>query len=539
MGAYDDILNPPLKKGAYEDILSPKGEAPSGFAMGLKDPIAAGVQLLSKVTPAPVESAIDRLNNWLASKGIPLATIPEGGVDELVRQQEQAYQGQRAASGATGIDWGRIAGNILNPANIAVASRLPQATTLAGRAGMGAVTGGIFGAAQPVTEGDFATEKTKQIGLGAVTGSVLPVITGAAARVVRPKTSPQVQQLMKEGVVPTPGQQIGGIPQAIEEKATSIPIIGEVIKSSQRMAIRDFNRAGINKVLEPLGQKLPKSMPVGRDAVDYAINQVDDAYNNLLPKLGGQLDDQLTGEINSLRSAITQSNIPEPLRGQFERIIQNEVTGRFTDAGKASGETIKMIESKLGELAKSYGRGDYDQQTISGALRETQSALRGMIERTNPNYSGELSKVNQAYANLMRIQGAASALGAKEGVFTPAQLLRTVKAQDISKNKRAFARGQAKMQEFAEAGKEVLSPTIPSSGTAERYLNAALLMNPKAWMSAAAALPVSAMYSRPVTSMITSRPEFATPLAQAIRQSTPFLTPGAIPLSDMIFRQKQ
>ena len=53
-------------------------------------------------------SAGNRLNNWLADKTGLVARLPEGGVDQQVREAEAAYQQRRAAAGESGIDWMRL-----------------------------------------------------------------------------------------------------------------------------------------------------------------------------------------------------------------------------------------------------------------------------------------------------------------------------------------------------------------------------------------------------------------------------------------------
>ena len=60
---------------------------------------------------------------------------------------KKAYQ---LARGSNGMDWGRMAGNVLNPAN--PAAGLPAAATMLGRVGVGAAGGAISGALSPVTQ---------------------------------------------------------------------------------------------------------------------------------------------------------------------------------------------------------------------------------------------------------------------------------------------------------------------------------------------------------------------------------------------------
>ena len=399
---------------------------------GMVDPIDAGAQMLTHALPQGVVDAGNQFNNWLADKGLPLDRIPErnitslvtgqpSGLDALLQQQEQQYQAQRSAQGQDGIDWARLGGNVLSPANLALASKIPVAASMAGRVAIGAATGAGFGMLQPVTSGDFATEKAKQAGIGAITGGILPMVTGAAARIIRPNTNKAVDTLAAEGVKPTIGQQLGGTAKAIEEKLSSVPFVGDAIKTGQKGAIEQFNTAAINRSLTPIGEKLPKGVTSGHEAIQFAIDKLDDAYNTILPKLSGKIDGRMIADVNKIKSMV--QSLPEAQRQQFDDIVKTELFGRFTGSGLASGESIKVAESQLGNFSRGLGRSqDYNASKLGEAIGEVQRSLRTMLTRQNPSEAGNLAKINKGYANLLRVQRAASALGAQDGAFTPAQL---------------------------------------------------------------------------------------------------------------------
>jgi hypothetical protein len=68
------------------------------------------------------------------------------------------------------------------------------------------------------------------------------------------------------------------------------------------------------------------------------------------------------------------------------------------------------------------------------------------------------------------VENAAGKQGAKEGVFTPAQLESAARALDSSLRKRSFAHGKALMQDLGTAGDTVLAQKLPDSGTASRLM---------------------------------------------------------------------
>lgn len=522
-----------------------KTAPPSGFMRGLRDPIDAGAQLLTHVLPDSVVRAGNRFNNWMADKGIPFERIPEDdglssvitgqkpqkGFDKLISQKEAEYQAQRSGAGESGFDWGRLGGNILNPANIAVASKIPQAASLAGRIGLGVGSGAMFGMAQPVTEGDFATEKARQAGVGALFGGAMPMLTGGLARMIKPQPNKGVETLAKEGVETTLGQNLGGGFRKAEEALKSIPFAGDLIANAERRGIESFNKAALNRSLKPIGETLPKGLQAGNKSIAYASDKISAKYDDVLSKVHGTLDDQFLGDLDNLKSMA--KSMPDAQRSQFERIIDNEVVSRFTQQGKASGETIKNIESKLGQMVKGYSRSDdYDKRLLGDAIKETQSSLREMLKRVNPTQADELQKVNSAFANLLRPQVAGSRVGAKEGVFTPGQLRSAVRELDPTKRKKGFGTGKALMQDLADAGDSVLANKLPDSGTAYRSI-----WNPSTMLGTAVGLPLSipaaALYnpysSKLLNIAMTQRPQLAAPLAKAVRNSSPFLMPGVVP----------
>lgn len=338
-------------------------------------------------------------------------------------------------------------------------------------AGMGALSSGASGATQ---------EATGSPALAAIAGMAAPA--GAGKIAAGSNLRPDVALLNAEGVQMTPGQIKGGVLQRIEDAATSIPLLGDAIKSAQLRGLESYGRAGMNRALEPIGEKLPMNLK-GNDAIAYVQDKLGSRYDALRDKMKGSLDGPIQGNITALPSNNSQptlreelgtiskmgQNLPENQRGQLNDIIKNEIVDQFTNSGVASGETIKNIESKLGKLASGFGRSDdYHTQQLGGAVKEAQAALRRMVETENPQHASELSKINEGWANFKRLQTAASSVAAKNGVFTPAQLHSAAKSQDVSKDKSKFARGDALMQDFTQAGKNVLSQTVPDSGSAYR-----------------------------------------------------------------------
>jgi F0F1-type ATP synthase membrane subunit b/b' len=498
------------------------------FTQGLKDPINGGAQLLTNLLPKGVVDAGNSANNWLADKTGLVGRLPEGGVDQQVRQQEVQYQARR---GDTGLDGYRLLGNVASPANVAVASRLPQAASLAGRVGVSAGGGALSGLLNPVTEGDFNSEKSKQVGLGAVFGGAIPAVTGGLARVVSPNasTNPNLALLKAEGVKPTVGQSLGGWANSLEEKAKIFPVVGDMISRARSNANDQFNNAAINRATAPLGVKIQGS---GQKAINEASDLVSQAYNASDALLGGFKVDQ-TAQSELARLAKMAAVLPKNEQKVFNNNLQN-IQSSLSPNGSLLADSYGTLKSKIGKDAADFmGSNDAYQKKLGNALTEMQSILVNNAKRANPEAGALRDKADEAFANLVRVQGASVGGKLKEGVFTPGQLLTAVRGADKSVRDNATARGTALMQDLGNAGQSVLGNVVPSSGTAERMmlggtaLGGAYALNPAI---PASLLGGAAMYTSPMQSLlrgaVSSRPNFAKPTAQSIRDIAPYFIPA-------------
>jgi hypothetical protein len=155
-----------------------------------------------------------------------------------------------------------------------------------------------------------------------------------------------------------------------------------------------------------------------------------------------------------------------------------------------------------------------------------------MLQRQAGPLAKDLQKTNQAYSQFKRIQRAASSVGAVDGNFTPSQLQSAVKALDRSKDKGAFARGSAQMQDLSDAGRSVLGDSLPNSGTADRLLlggsGLAAMMEPNIGVPLLAG---ASLYTQPgqslLNNLVTRRPGFAAPTAEFIRNNSNYILPGS------------
>lgn len=435
--------------------------------------------------------------NQMVSRGAAALGVPGGDAavkywDADIKQRGADYK-QNVRGGQDDFDFGRFGGNLAFTAPLSAA--MPAGGTALRAAGAGALGGGLTAGLQPVTEGDFLTEKAKQVGTGAATGGIAGGAANMLGRAISPTVSPEVKMLREAGVTPTPGQIMGGAFKSAEEKLGSAPIVGQAIKSGQTRAIDQFNAAAINRALKPVGASLPKGV-TGRDALEFTSDTLGKAYDDALSAVGPiKLDKGLSADLT--KTYKTLGMLPKEKADQFARMMQMEIGDR-AQQGVLAPEAMKAAESNLGQIARGYLRSpDYDQRKLGEAILDAQGALRDAVARQAPPGAADMVKAaNSGWANFKRVQRAASSVAAEDGVFSPAQLHSAVKALDPTKDKMGFMKGKALMEDLSSAGKKVLGNNIPNSGTADR-LGVLAALNPGTWPYLAAGVPASLMYTGP------------------------------------------
>lgn len=381
---------------------------------------------------------------------------------------------------------GNIAGNV---AMLAPTAFIPGANTVAGAGTIGALQGALL------TPGDMA-ERAKAAAFGAG-GGALGAGLSKAMQATKPITANKnVAALTAEGIGVTPGQNAGGALRILEDKLTSMPWVGDIINNSRRRGIEDFNKAAFNRVLKPLGKSTDE---VGREGFAGVKQSIGSSYDEVLSKLNNiSADSQFVDDLANLREMVKMTGKQD----QFDQILEQSMLRKFTDAGRMSGETMKDVESALGQQSLNYRKAlDPDQRGLGDALREAQNVLRQTVQRSNPANADELQEINKAYANYARIRKAAGMSGTakNEGVFTPAQLNSAVQLLDQSAGKGSYASGGALLQDLTDPAMAVLPSIVPDSGTAGRsFANA---FTPTGFMAnaagAVATLPAFLAYSRP------------------------------------------
>jgi hypothetical protein len=451
-----------LQGDAYTDNTRASDEALSGNAYlrrpNLTDQTGAFVSAAAEQVPFLDEAAVGA-QAVLNGEDYSTARDRYRGNVELLNQTDR---GARNLGGIAGFGLGLAAPGAGWVNSAQGASRIGRAAAL------GAGYGALFGAGN--TEGSLSDRLRAagvQAGLGAGGGALLQQGADALGTVAGAlRTNPSAaRQLSQAGVDLTPGQMLGGSAQRIEDSLTSVPFLGDSIRTAQRRGLETFNAAAINRALEPVGAV----QGVGRQGLQEADLVISGAYDNALSGVTVPRDATFDAEL----STIGRTNpLPDDLQGSFNALI-GDLTRRFGQS--VDGQTYKQLDSELGAAVRSAQSGsatDPAKRLLAGKLQDTRDALQGAFERANPQAYAATRAADTAAAGMSRIRGAATRQGtaAREGLFTAGDLNAAVRMGDSSAGRRSYGRGEAMLQDLSDAAAQVLPATVPDSGTAIRSL---------------------------------------------------------------------
>jgi hypothetical protein len=266
--------------------------------------------------------------------------------------------------------------------------------------------------------------------------------------------------------------------------------------------------------LAALRQASPGVTKIGREGVQQAEEQIGSKYD-------AALDQFVNGVSPDLTFTMRAHYIPKDsglLLGKdqvknFTSFVKDKITDvSAKNDGAIPAELAKKIDSEIGARARELSSSStQSERDLGKAFSMLQTEMRGLFTRSapTPEANALLNEANGQWAQFVRVQKAAGSLGAKDGIFTPAQYQAAVKSSDTSVRKGRFAKGQALGQDLSDAGKSVLGDTVPNSGSIDRLLVAQALLGAGGAGAAAyghervgggaiaAALAAPLLYSRP------------------------------------------
>jgi len=491
-----DDAGPPRRSGRVR-IIEPAGAPP---------PPAAGRKPTSQAlgfyqgAMKPFDNAAMALEAGANRLGVPTQAINAFLGAPSAAQATTAHRNALANAPARPGVAGQIAGEIVGTLPVLAATRNPA---LVG-AGQGAL----------LTDARDPMGVALDAGVGAALGHYGGKLVDAAADAIKPVIDPAVQRLRDAGVSLTPGMVRGGKAMVREDKAMSRPIVGDMIAEGRAKTQATFNTASVNEALKPLGVKVPSNTQPGFDSIAYAKGQIGRAYDAVIPNLAIRMDPerfvQNVGDVGM--------NLKPAQQQHLVQIVSNEL-----GKGQLAGDALKRAQSNIRRLAGKFARSqDANDQLLGDALRAVDDELTQTMIAQNPRYAPQLQKVNSAYRGYRIVADAASR--ADDGVFNTGQLKQAVRRGDFSKSKDAAARGQAFMQDFSSAARQVIPAKTPDSGTAGRLQAKGVVENLRGALEAAGYKADEALQHL----RMLPRPAAAAPAAQAVKRLKRPVSAGAV-----------
>lgn len=382
------------------------------------------------------------------------------------------------------------AATVVVPTPAAPAALLANSSRLT-NAARGAVTAGMVGAGYAAVDRGSAGERLQAasetarnplvLGLGAAGGALGP---SRPRTKVPQRVDPDVELLAREGVPLTPGQMGGRVRRSAEEAGTSLPMVGDAIQARRREGVEGFVRATQNRALEHgLGERLDDAIPTGTESIKHVGDRLSKGYEEAMPNVGVRLD---AGFADDFRSALGNVSTLTPQNQQrLFKIITERLDSRIPQNGVIDGQLYKRLQSDLDhEVGRFSGAPDPDARAMGEALSGVQQALEAAARRQDPRFAQTIDRLDRGWAELARIETAASRAKDLDGIFTPSQYAQSIRAGDGRIRNRGVARGEALSQDLARAGQRVLPQKMPDSGTTGRAMWGMLASAPGAVLGA-------------------------------------------------------
>lgn len=391
-----------------------------------------------------------------------------GGVQALAPDQFNAITAARPGAVLGGEVLGSIgATNLLSGASRAalktVAPRLAPTllkdTMLANRLrelGVDTTYGAIYG---QNTQGD-PLNGALAAGIGSAGGQAVGKVLGDVVGGVA--TSPAVQRLKDAGVNLTTGQTLGGLAKGIEDRMTSIPVVGDMVNARRMGGYQDFQRAAFNEGLSPIGASVKDT---GERGVEEAKRAVSDAYTQAL---GGKafVPDQPFHNALSQRVASMMS-IPK-VGPDAAYAVREAIIPHVQPNGTIPGQSFQNIRHDLLTAARKLDNNEAATGKAAGdEVRGVVNAVDEMVQRQDPAAYQAYSNANEAYMQSQVLRKAVSAAKNTEGMFSPAQLGNSAERNAARYGGRDATTGRPFFQLQRDA-QMTLPSKIPDSGTASR-----------------------------------------------------------------------
>lgn len=437
-GTPDSVIDKAVKdhvsRGSQKSFLE-------SAALGLREPL--------DILSARLEPQF--LANFSKSLGLPTASESLAAAD-IQRQSASPL--------------GRTIGNIGG-----IAAMLPVRAVTAPATITEAALGGAAGSALMSRAKDITGIAADAIP-GAVFGAAAKPVADVVSGVIAPKAGQQLKRLYQEGISPTIGMIAGATDSVLgtgvrklEEAATSLPGLGDLVQMAREGVGKQFETAALNRASMAIGKVVPKELS-GEEAVGWVKGQLQKAYNTLVPNLEFQVTGDLGQKAKQIFDDLAIPSSRKNIAKDWAAIVKDNLIDLADENGVIRGKNLQDALSRLGKTSDSFIKSaDPFERRLGVGTANLRRAWMDALAEQNPGQAAALKQINSGWAQQAILKKAASGAGGK---ITPQSLDRAVAAFGKGERRGAFA-------DLARAGRMIPSATA-DSGTASRLLrNTALV----------------------------------------------------------------
>lgn len=404
---------------------------PGRIGMGMADPVMGVGQLLSR-GPA--------IESWDESTGQVIKPDMEATrkrVDTEVQQREQRYQTGRKAAGDKGGEgffgdiW-RTVGNIASPVTVGagLAAGAAAPASVAGRLGASAALGAVTGASEPVTGGNFAAEKAKQTGLGAVAGTaggaLGELVSSTLGKALAGNNTAAIDRYLTGSYKQTvrPGRMPGvvGSPQLKMQDNRILSAVDTMTNLAKSGQLQLTDEAG---QLLPQGT-LPRTLRQFSEGIDDAKRTVFQQYDQMAHQTGQQgIQIGLMPIVNQLRqiaSGRVTKDVSPALAKDATQIADNFEARLFYTPSEMQ-DAISLLNREVTKDIKATGFSPIKPvvDSMRQALDNTISSLQGPGYQALKTQYGALRSIEKDVANAAQSEAKKHPWGASLANFASAE----------------------------------------------------------------------------------------------------------------------
>lgn len=311
--------------------------------------------------------------------------------------------------------------------------------------------------------------------LGAVVGAGLGAAGGAGGRGIakgfgntaRGIQDASVQFLNKRGIPLTAGQAIGPsgmfgrAVKGLEDRMTGFSGIGDLVNARRTEGLRGFNDAAFAEGGAPIGFR---PTAIGEQGIDAFKDASGRAYRGAVDGVSVTPDAQFGQDVGS---ALTRGSGLPRVGPEFNSLVNSDIAPHFSaPAGTIDGPQIQdILQNTRGAPFGTDAMGT----KANAALNDIGGAVSDLASRQAPDVIPRLQAANTAYRNLNILADATGRGINTDGIFTPAQLGLSARA-NVTKfgGKLAAASEDRPFFDLQRHAQDILPSKVPDSGTAGR-----------------------------------------------------------------------